>query len=208
MKYLSLRDFDWPMFLVVMAISSLGVLQIFSATHGTQWQDSWWKQIAYICAGVLLMWLVSLLDYHVMMSQVMPMYIAAVVGLGAVLLVGRTVFNSTRWIALPGGLKLQVSEFTKLVIILLVARFMTELRSEVLELPDLLKIVGLVLVPMALIAKEPDLGTALTYVPILAVGVFLAGLRWQYWAAIAILISLIVPISYTVDKAVPEGTPG
>ncbi len=199
-KYLSLRDFDWPMFLVVIAISSLGVLQIFSATHGTQWQDSWWKQIAYILAGVFLMWLVSLLDYHVMMSQIMPLYVAAVVGLVSVLLIGRTVFNSTRWIALPGGLKLQVSEFAKLVIILLVARFMTELRSEVLELPDLLKIAGLVLVPMLLIAKEPDLGTALTYVPILAIGVFLAGMRWQYWTAIAVLVLLVVPISYTVLK--------
>jgi len=199
-KYLSLRDFDWPMFLVVIALASLGVLQIFSATHGTQWQDSWWKQIAYIGAGVFLMWLVSLLDYHALMAQVYPLYIAAVVGLVLVLAIGRTVFNSTRWIALPGGLKLQVSEFAKLVIILLVARFMTELRSDVLELPDLLKIVGLVLVPMLLIAKEPDLGTALTYVPILAVGVFLAGLRWQYWTAIAALVLLVVPLSYTVLK--------
>ncbi len=188
------------MFLVVIAIASLGVLQIFSATHGTMWQDSWWKQIAYIAAGFVLMWLVSQIDYHVLMSQVMPMYTAAVVGLVAVLLIGRTVFNSTRWIALPGGLKLQVSEFAKLVIILLVARFMTQLKTEVLELPDLLKIAGLVLVPMLLIAKEPDLGTALTYVPILAMGVFLAGLRWQYWAAIGILVLLVVPISFTIIK--------
>ena len=61
------------------------------------------------------------------------------------------------------------------------ARFLTELRTEVLETRDLLKLAGMILVPMALIAKEPDLGTALTYVPILAIGVFLAGLHWKYW---------------------------
>ncbi len=199
-KYLSLRDFDWPMFLIVLAICSLGVLQIFSATHGTIWQDSWWKQFCYVGAGVLLMWLVSLLDYHALMAQLLPMYSATVLGLIAVLVVGKTVFNSTRWIALPGGLKLQVSEFGKLVIILLVARFMTELRSDVLDLSELFKIAGLVLVPMLLIAKEPDLGTSLTYLPILACGIFLAGLRWQYWAAIAVLILLVVPISYSVLK--------
>lgn len=199
-KYLSLRDFDWPMFLITLAICSLGVLQIYSATGGTVWQDSWWKQIMYICAGVLLMWVVSMIDYHSLMAQLLPMYVAAVVGLIAVLVIGKTVFNSTRWIQLPGGLKLQVSEFAKLVIILLVARFMTELRSEVLELPDLLKIAGLVVVPMLLIAKEPDLGTSLTYLPILACGVFLAGMRWQYWAAIAVLVLLIVPLSYSVLK--------
>ncbi len=199
-KYLSLRDFDWPMLLITLAICSLGVMQIYSATHGTVWQDSWWKQILYIGAGILLMWVVSLLDYHSLMSQLLPMYVIAVVGLLSVLVIGKTVFNSTRWIALPGGLKLQVSEFAKLVIILLVARFMTDLRSEVLELPDLLKIAGLVVVPMLLIAKEPDLGTSLTYVPILACGVFLAGMRWQYWAAIAILVLLVVPLSYTLLK--------
>jgi rod shape determining protein RodA len=188
------------MFLITLAICSLGVLQIRSATNGTVWQDSWWKQILYIGAGVLLMWVVSMIDYHALMAQLLPMYVASVVGLISVLVIGKTVFNSTRWIQLPGGLKLQVSEFAKLVIILLVARFMTELRSEVLELPDLLKIAGLVVVPMLLIAKEPDLGTSLTYVPILACGVFLAGMRWQYWAAIAILVLLVVPLSYSVLK--------
>ena len=199
-KYLSLRDFDWPMLLIVLAICSLGVLQIYSATHGTSWQDSWWKQIIYISAGVLLMWFIAVIDYHALMTHLIPVYLLLVIALAAVLIFGNTAFNSTRWIALPGGLKLQVSEFGKLVIVLLVARFMTELRSEVLELPDLLKIVGLVAVPMLLIAKEPDLGTALTYVPILACGVFLAGMRWQYWAAIAILIALVVPLSFTVLK--------
>jgi rod shape determining protein RodA len=121
-------------------------------------------------------------------------------GLLAVLLVGKTVFNSTRWIALPGGIHIQVSEFAKLVIILVVARFMTELRSEVLELPDLLRISGLLLVPMLLIAKEPDLSTAVTYVPILVMGIFLAGLRWQYWAAFAILFLLVVPLSFSLLK--------
>src|SRR5260370_32582615 len=106
-----------------------------------------------------------------MMNDLTPLYLAAVGGLLAVLLVGKTVFNSTRWILLPGGIHIQVSEFAKLVIILVVARFMTELRSEVLELPGLLKITGLVAVPMLLIAKEPDLSTAVTYLPILGVGV-------------------------------------
>ena len=50
--YLSLRDFDWPMFLIVMLICGIGVLQIYSATIGTQWDGYWWKQIIYIMAGM------------------------------------------------------------------------------------------------------------------------------------------------------------
>jgi rod shape determining protein RodA len=135
-----------------------------------------------------------------MLNHLTPLYGLSVLGLLAVLVIGKTVFNSTRWIALPGGIHIQVSEFAKLVIILVVARFMTELRSEVLELPDLLKISGLLAIPMLLIAKEPDLSTAVTYLPILGIGVFLAGLRWQYWTAFIVLFLLVVPLSFTLLK--------
>jgi len=192
----SLRDFDWPMLLVALIICGLGVLQIFSATTGTQWQGAWWKQIVYILAGIVLMWVVALIDYHTLMGHVFSMYGLCVAALIAVLVIGKTAFGSTRWIALPGGIHLQVSEFTKLVIILMVARFMTELKGDVLALRDLLKISGLVLVPMLLIIKEPDLGTSLTYLPILAVGVFLAGMPWRYWATVGLIFLLILPIGF------------
>jgi rod shape determining protein RodA len=142
------------------------------------------------------MWITTQIDYHAMMLRVYPLYIASVVLLILVLVIGKKAFGSTRWISLPAGIHLQVSEFAKIVIILLVARFLTELHTDVLELRDLLKLGGMILVPMALIAKEPDLGTALTYVPILAVGVFLAGLPWRYWAAIGIIGLIVVPIVF------------
>jgi len=95
---------------------------------------------------------------------------------------------------------LQVSEFVKLVIILLVARFLTELKTEDLEGRDMAKIAGLVLVPMALVMKEPDLGTALTYVPVLIVGMFLAGMRRKYLVAIGVVVLLVLPVGWTVLK--------
>jgi rod shape determining protein RodA len=190
------RDFDWAMLFVVLTICALGVLQIFSATHDTQWQGSWWRQIGSILSGIALMWVVSQIDYHAMMLRVYPLYIASVVLLLAVLIIGKRAFGSTRWISLPGGFHLQISEFAKIVIILMVARFLTNLKTEVLEIRDLLKLGGMILIPMALIAKEPDLGTALTYLPILAIGVILAGLRWKYWAAIGVIGLVLVPIAF------------
>ncbi len=188
------------MFLIALTLCGLGILQIFSATHDTVWQDAWWKQFIYVAAGVLLMWIVANIDYHALMGQVPVMYMLATGALLAVLLIGKLAFGSKRWILLPGGIHLQVSEFAKLVIILMVARFMTELKSDVVETPDLLKIIGLVAIPMVLIAREPDLGTALTYLPILVVGVFLAGMRWQYWVAIGLIVALIVPASFYLLK--------
>jgi rod shape determining protein RodA len=190
------RDFDWAMLFVVLAICALGVLQIFSATHGTQWQGAWWKQLISILAGLVLMWIVTQVDYHAMMLRAYPVYIASVVLLAVVLIIGKRTFGSTRWIGLPAGFHLQISEFAKIAIILLVARFLSEMKTEVIEIGDLLKLGAMIALPMALIAKEPDLGTALTYLPILAIGVVLAGLRWQYWLAIGIIALIVVPIVF------------
>jgi rod shape determining protein RodA len=194
--YLNLRDFDWPMFLIVVMICCIGVLQIYSATIGTQWDGYWWKQIIYILAGMLLMWVVAQIDYHALMGHVNSMYGVSVIALIGVLLFGRAAFGSTRWISVPGGFHLQVSEFAKLVIILLVARFLTELKSDDLTLKDLLKVSALVFVPAILINIEPDLGTSLTYLPILGIGVFLAGMPWRYWAAIGVIFILILLPGY------------
>ena len=194
--YRSIRDLDWPLLLVALSISALGVLQIYSATRETIWKDAWWKQIIWIAAGLLLMWVVTNIDYHTLLGQVYLMYGLSIVTLIAVFLIGTKVFGSRRWIPVGGGFRLQVSEFVKLVIILLVARFMTELKRDDLDWRDLLKIGGLVGLPMLLVMKQPDLGTALTYLPVLAVGILLAGLRWQYLAVLGVALALTLPVGW------------
>ena len=156
-NYLSVRDLDWPLLIISTIICAAGVLQIFSATRGTVWQDAWWKQILFIAAGLLLMWLTTVIDYHALLHHVPVMYVLSVVGLLGTLIAGRQVFGSRRWIPVAGGFHFQVSEFVKLVIILLVARFLTDLKSDVLEARDMLKISGLVGIPMVLVLKQPDL---------------------------------------------------
>lgn len=195
-QYRSVRDLDWPLMILTLAICALGVLQIYSATHDTVWHDAWWKQLLWVGIGLGLLWMASSVDYHTLLAQVPLFYGLSIITLVAVFLVGKQAFGSRRWIPLAGGFHFQVSEFVKLVIILLVARYMTELKTERLEARDLLKLVGLVGLPMLLVMKQPDLGTSLTYLPVLAVGVFLAGLRWQYAAAILIVAGLVLPVGW------------
>src|SRR4029077_7800933 len=120
-------------------VCSLGILQIFSATHDTIWQEAWWQQLFYVILGIRLMWGFSALDYHILLTRAYPLYLVAVILLMVVLLFGKRTFGSTRWIQMPGGLRFQVSEFTKLVVILVVARFLTDLRAEVLEMREMLQ---------------------------------------------------------------------
>jgi rod shape determining protein RodA len=199
-RSISIRDLDWTLLTISLVICAVGVLQIFSATRGTGWQDAWWKQIIYIGAGLLLLWLTVVIDYHALMRWVFWMYGLSVLALFATLAFGNQAFGSRRWIPIAGGLKLQISEFVKLVIILLVARFLSDLSSDKLEGRDMAKIAGLVAVPMALVMKQPDLGTALTYIPVVVSGLFLAGMRLKYVAVLAVLVLLVLPVGWTVLK--------
>jgi rod shape determining protein RodA len=193
--YRTIRDFDWIMVILATAICGLGVLQIFSATHETRFGDAWWKQVVWILAGIVTMWIATLIDYHTLLGQVPVLYAISVVTLVATYLLGMSAFGSRRWIG-TGSYHLQVSEFVKLVIVLLVTRYMTELKTDQLQLFDLLKIGGLVGLPMIMVMIQPDLGTALTFIPILIAGVFIAGFRWQYAVAAVLIIALAAPVCY------------
>lgn len=192
----AMRDLDWLMILIALALSALGVLQIYSATHETKFLNVWWRQIIYIVAGLVLMWFISTISYHTLLRQV-PAYYAITIGLLVVAVIfGTKLFGSRRWIPLLFGFSFQVSEFAKVVIILLVARYLTGLRREGIRPRDIARLAGLVGLPSFLVAVQPDLGTALTYLPIFGVGIFLAGLRWRQAAALALIGAALPLVAY------------
>lgn len=199
-RYRSLRDLDWPLLGVSLVICAMGVLQIYSATLDTAWASAWWRQCLFIAAGLLLLRLVIAVDYHTLLLQAPIYYWLSTAGLLAVLLVGKEVSGGRRWIPLWGGFHLQVSEFVKPVLILQLARYLADLKSDHLEVRDLAKVGFLVALPAALVVMQPDLGTALTYLPILGMGIFLAGLRWQHALALALLAALAAPVGWHLLK--------
>ena len=198
-RYRSYRDLDWPLLLITLIICGLGVLQIYSATRDTRWEDAWWKQLVWIGVALALMWVVTSIDYHTLLGQIPLLYTLSVTALVGVLLAGRLVFGSKRWIRIL-GVNLQVSEFVKLVIILVVARYVSELSSDEIRPRDLLKLGGLVGIPAMLVIYQPDLGTGLTYLPILAVGILIAGVQWRYLAIVALVGALTLPVGWYLLK--------
>src|SRR5216684_6821042 len=171
------RDYDWWLLAILAAICALGVMEIYSATHGSALAGMHVKQVRWLIIGFVLMFALSRLDYHLILDQAPLLYLLGIAALVAVLLIGHTRFGAKRWINVPGiGELLQVSELVKLIIIIVLARFFAEVRSDQLDLRDLIKAGLLVGVPLVLILKQPDLGTALVLIPLLVVGAFLAGL--------------------------------
>ena len=190
-----IRDYDWWLVALTFAICGVGVLEIWSATHASYLAGMHKHQLEWIGLGVVLMFLLSRLDYHLIMDQAPILYLIAIVALIAVLALGHSRFGARRWLPILGGL-LQVSELVKLIIIIVMARFFSEVRTEQLGLADLLKAGAIVGLPLALIMKQPDLGTALVLLPLVAVGAFLAGLQWKHGLAILALAAVMVPVGY------------
>jgi rod shape determining protein RodA len=184
------RDYDWWLLAILATVCAIGVLEIYSATHGSSLAGMHMKQLRWLGVGFVLMFIMSRIDYHLIMDQAPILYLVGIAALIAVLLVGHTRFGAKRWIPVLGEF-LQVSELVKLIIIVVLARFFAEVRTDRLDLRDLIKAGLLVGVPLVLILKQPDLGTALVLVPLLVVGAFLAGLQWQH-AAVAFLAGILL----------------
>src|SRR6202163_1759126 len=178
-RYISFRDFDWILLIFVLLICGLGVLEIRSATAHTKFAGAHIKQLYWIVGGIGGMFLVSLVNYQLMLDRVHWMYIASVASLMAVLLFGQKYLGARRWVKMPGGQHFQPSEWVKLILILAVAKYFADLQERELSWTDFLKAGAIVAIPMLMVLRQPDLGTALTYVPIAVMGVFLGGLQWK-----------------------------
>jgi rod shape determining protein RodA len=195
-----LRGIDWKMMIIAMVLCVIGVVQIYSSTRGTNLASLWWKQIICIFIGLIVFWIFTEVEYRTLLGQAPVMYLIIIGLLIVTFLVGSTVFGSRRWIPMPLGFRLQPSELCKVVVVLLAARFLSELTEDKLSPRNLLRLCALIGVPFLLVNRQPDLGTSLTYLPPLFTGAYLAGMRWQHAAAIVLAIVLLVPTAWFLLK--------
>jgi rod shape determining protein RodA len=149
--------------------------------------------------GVVGMLLLSRLDYHAVLDKAPILYLIGIVALVAVLAVGHTRFGAKRWLPILGQF-FQVSELAKLIIIVVLARFFTDVRTDRLTLGDLFKACVLTGLPLGLILLQPDLGTAMVLVPVVAVGAYLAGIQWKHLVVIVLAAALMLPVAWHVLK--------
>jgi rod shape determining protein RodA len=175
-RMLSFRDFDWTLLGMVLLLCTISVLEIYSATLHTKYAGFHTKQIFWICGGLVAMFLFAKIDYHKLIDFVTWAYGVCLVALLAVLVVGQKVLGARRWIKV-GPMHFQPSEWVKLVLIIAVARYFANLGGRSLTWKDIFKAFALVGIPLLLVLKQPDLGTSLTYTPILIAGLFLGGIN-------------------------------
>ncbi len=199
-RYISFRDFDWLLFIFVLLICGLGVLEIRSATAHTKFAGAHIKQLYWICGGIASMFLMSFINYQKLLDGVHWMYIVAIASLLTVIIFGQKYLGARRWIKMPGGGHFQPSEWVKLILILAVAKYFADLHQRELSWPDFIKAGAIVGFPMLLVLAQPDLGTALTYIPIAVIGLFLGGVRLKQALTVVVLAGLMMPVAFHVLK--------
>jgi rod shape determining protein RodA len=194
-KTVRFRDLDWILLALALAIAAIGIAEIYSTTAHTALAGQVKRQIYWVLIGSALAIVVSRFDYHRVIELIPWIYGVCMLALGGLLVVGPTIAGTKRWIPI-GGLTFQVSEIAKLVIILTVAAYFADRQGKFVTWRDYLKLGALVGLPAVLVAMEPDLGTALTFFPIVAAGFFLAGIRPQQVAVLALLGAMMLPVGW------------
>jgi rod shape determining protein RodA len=185
---------DWLLIGAILALCAIGMMTIWSATGGPG--RIYWTQSYAIGLGLIAMLVCLSIDYRSLADKSHVIYLGLVALLVCVLLFGAVRGGSRRWLDL-GVFNLQPSEFAKATLALVLAKLLGDSRKPGLSQSELLIATVLTVVPLLLIARQPDLGTAVTLLPILGVVAFAAGLRLKFLGMLAIVAVLAAPAVWT-----------
>jgi rod shape determining protein RodA len=192
-----LRDFDWLLALLAVGIVCFGTVQIRNA----QPTESYWiKQLIGLAIAIVAMLLVAFSDYRKLINLAPAFYVFGLVLLVLVLIpgIGLKINGQRAWIRVPGIGQFQPSEFVKVTTAMMLARSFGRHRASVLTLKEM-AIGGLILaLPIFLILLEHDVGQVITYIPILAIVLFLSAIKMRYVVGAIVLSVVFLPLAYWI----------
>ena len=192
-----LRDFDWLLALLAIGIVCFGTVQIRNAQPT---ENYWIKQLIGLGIGIVVMLLIAFNDYRKLLSIAPAFYVFGLLLLVIVLVPAFSLrINGQRaWIKVPGIGQFQPSEFVKVTTAMMLARYFGKHRTGALTLKEV-AVGGFILaLPIFLILLEHDVGSVITYLPILAIVLFLSAIRMRYVVATIVLGVVLLPFAYWV----------
>jgi rod shape determining protein RodA len=193
------RDtFDWVLFLVSASLAVVGVVNLYSATSVVRasLSDLYIQQVYWLVMGGILATLVAAIDYRHYERLGYVLYGGGLVLLLLVFVLGKDIRGSSRWISI-GSFSLQPSEFMKLFMIVALAKYLhDDPKNEQRTLKDLVIPASIAMVPMLLVLKQPDLGTALILGLIFASIAAMMRIRWQSLAWLGVAGGIVVPLAW------------
>lgn len=198
-----LQNFDWLLIVAVSVLVLLGIILINNTTAGVTGlfdtsnliQDFTFRQILYAVVGFVILFVLSQLDYRIFAGLQWVFYLVLIALLVIVFALGRFTLGAQRWIPL-GPFQLQPSEVGKLLLVLVLAKFLADNSKQMDKWRTLIFSFLLVLVPSIMTYLQPDLGTSLIFMFLWGVMVLAAGLSWKQLLIIGVILAVLLPIIY------------
>ncbi|NTU52511.1 MAG: rod shape-determining protein RodA [Chlorobiaceae bacterium] len=153
----------------------MGLLAVYSATNGSAEPLAlFYRQLSWAMVGLLVVIVFYYMDYRIVRDNAYFMYAAGIILLLAVLVFGKKVAGATSWVRI-GMFSFQPSELTKMITIVAMARFLSDDQTDIGNITDLGKVLGMALAPAGLVLLQPDTGTTLTCLSFIIPMIVLAG---------------------------------
>ena len=195
-----LDSLDFPTIVATLVLVAVGLFAIAAATmEQVERQGLWRTQLMWLAVAVVAATVVVWVDYRLWAELAFALHGLVIVLLVAVLLVGTEVGGNRSWLVV-GPLRAQPSEFAKWTTCLVLAVYLARRVRGSMGLRQLMEMSLLVAVPVGLILLQPDMGTALIFLPISLSALLIGGVRWKVIVGILVIGVLLTPVAWTQLK--------
>ena len=192
-----LKNMDWGILVCIVILLAIGLVALFSATQGTEYEE-FKKQIMWLAISIPIMIILTFVDYNTI-SKISPiLYVLMIISLIAVMFT-KSVNGATSWFTI-GSVSIQPAEFAKIIAIIslstYVAKIQEKSKDQISRPTRLLLALVIVAVPVLLIVKQPDYGTAITFIIATIFILFVAGIKKRYIITGILLVVILLPVLY------------
>lgn len=192
-----LQDYNFRLIIVLMALTSMGVLLVGSADPSLQK-----KQFLGMVLGLIVMVIVSLIDFSWILNFSWIMYGGNILLLLLVKVMGTDANGAQRWLSI-GGFQFQPTELAKIILILFFAKFFMDHEEDLNTLRTLVKAVVLIAIPLSLILSQPDLKNTITVAILFCIMIYVTGLSYKIIGSI-LLIAVPMAIVFLFIVVQPD----
>ncbi len=197
MRKRELKNIEWGLLIVAVILTLIGLVALFSATQEIEY-DEFKKQIIWFVVSLVAMVIAMLINYEILV-KLSPVFYGIFIILLIAVLFTKPINGATSWFDIK-GFSFQPSEFAKIAVILFLAFTISKIQERYIEdinKPSrLLIIFAILIVPLLLIIKQPDYGTAMAFCIAIAVMLFTSGLNKKYIIGAVIIIAVSIPVLY------------
>jgi len=190
-----LRNFDWVLLTATLLLLGFGFAVIYSTTSTLAGGSEAFQQMLFAGIGIVGLVLLASLDYRMLKKFSGILYLSTIIMLVITRFLGSTKLGATRWIDV-GLFEFQPSELAKVFMVIIMAKFFAENVEQMHKPQVFIKSVVYIGLPTALVAMQPDLGTALTFVIIWAAMLLVSNIKKRYVVGVAGLGVIAMPIVY------------